>query len=58
MSKILAKNISTFIKLQPKYVLANAAVGARNSSDWVPQEKVTHTGQVRLKQQPPLYLIM
>ncbi|EFA04681.1 NADH dehydrogenase [ubiquinone] iron-sulfur protein 6, mitochondrial [Tribolium castaneum] len=45
MSNILAKNISTLIKLQPKYFITNAAAGVRKGSDWVPQEKVTHTGQ-------------
>jgi hypothetical protein len=47
MSKVLAKNISFLISRQPKYLFANATIAVRNATDWVPKEKVTHTGQVR-----------
>ncbi|KAJ3653279.1 hypothetical protein Zmor_012539 [Zophobas morio] len=45
MSKIFAKNLPFFVLRQPKYLLPNVVAVARNSSDWVPQEKETHTGQ-------------
>ncbi|CAH1368325.1 hypothetical protein MTP99_009696 [Tenebrio molitor] len=45
MSKVLAKNISFLISRQPKYLFANATIAVRNATDWVPKEKVTHTGQ-------------
>ncbi|RZC41606.1 NADH dehydrogenase [ubiquinone] iron-sulfur protein 6, mitochondrial [Asbolus verrucosus] len=46
MFKIIAKNITSSVARQQKYLLPNVTPATRKASDWVPKEKVTHTGQV------------
>lgn len=46
MSKVLS--ISSLICRTPKHVGSTLVGASRHASDWVPQEKETHTGQVSI----------